>query len=425
MVRNRIAPNSNRLKNLPASHFSNQSSECHPKVFIKTFGCQMANRDSEVIAGLLVKAGFKLVDDDKKADVVIFNTCSVRKHAEDRVFSAVGAVSKMPPHDLTHKARQIKTGGTPRPIKKIIGLVGCMANNYREAIFKKAPSIDFVVGTADIEKIPEIIKHVSKCQSVKVSKKKQSQHRIIEVDSSERIDEIYHTGFHLDSSHAFVVISEGCENYCSYCVVPYVRGKFRSRSKKEILKEIKDDICAGISKITLLGQNVNQWEDKDVSFSELLREINDIDGLKEFSFMTSHPKDANTELFKAMAKCSKLKKHLHLPIQSGSSKILKLMNRGYTKEHYLDLVDSYRKIVKNGVVSTDIIVGFPGETEEDFRETYDLVKKVKFNNAYIFKYSSRPNTAALKFEDNISKQEKERRHRLILDLQRKISKCKK
>ncbi|MEW5758413.1 MAG: tRNA (N6-isopentenyl adenosine(37)-C2)-methylthiotransferase MiaB [Candidatus Omnitrophota bacterium] len=364
------------------------------KIFLQTYGCQMANRDSEVIIGFLIKEGYKIVDDDKKADVVIFNTCSVRQHAEDRVFSAIGACHA-----------------------KIIGVAGCMANNYREAIFKKAPSVDFVIGTRDINKIPKIIKEIEK------HKKNKQDKKISETDAKFREDEIYHTGYHLTKDHAFVVISEGCENYCSYCIVPYVRGKFRSRSPEEIIKEIKDDIGAGISRITLLGQNVNQYK-SNIDFKDLLYMVNKVEGLKQFDFMTSHPKDAIYALFKTMAECDKLIKHLHLPVQSGSNRILKSMNRGYTKEHYLGLVKKYRDIVKGGVISTDIIVGFPGETEEDFKETYDLVKKVKFNKAYIFKYSPRPHTKALNFVDDVPKQEKERRHGLILDLQREISKKK-
>ena len=368
------------------------------KVFIRTLGCQMNSRDSEVICGLLQKAGFKIIEDEAKADIVLFNTCSVRQHAEEKVWSAVG----------NSKA-------------KIIGIVGCMANNYREAIFEKSPKVDFVVGTADIAKIPSIIAEIEKHKGSLLEKK------IYETDANFREDEIYHTGFHLDKDHAFVVISEGCENYCSYCVVPYVRGKLRSRDSQDIINEIKEDIDAGISKITLLGQNVNAYAShvtrytSQVDFTELLKLVNQIQGLKEFSFVTSHPKDTSVELFKAMVDLDKLKKYLHLPVQSGSDKILKLMNRRYTRDFYLDLVKDFRKIVKNGALSTDIIVGFSTETEKDFQDSYDLVKEIEFNSAYIFKYSPRPHTEAAKMADTVLKEEKERRHQLILNLQKKIS----
>lgn len=362
-------------------------------------------RDSEVIGGLLKNDGYVITDDEAGADIAIFNTCSVRQHAEEKVWSAVG-----------------------RSKAKIIGVVGCMANNYREAIFEKAPQVDFVVGTADIAKVPKIIKEIEKHKDTPFEKK------IYETDADFREDEIYHTGFHLESEHAFVVISEGCENFCSYCVVPYVRGKLRSRNFEDVISEIKEDIVCGIKKITLLGQNVNAYYSKspsykitnsEVNFPALLKLVNGVNGLEEFSFVTSHPKDTSDDLFYAMSECSKLKKYLHLPVQSGSDRILKLMNRGYTRRFYLDLVDNYRRIVKDGALTTDIIVGFPGETEQDFQDTYDLVKGVEFNAAFIFKYSPRPHTEALKFADDVPKEEKERRHHLILELQKRISRDKK
>ena len=344
---------------------------------------------------MLHKAGYKLTEDEEKADVEILNTCSVRQHAEEKVWSAVG-----------------------RSKAKIIGIVGCMANNYREAIFEKAPKVDFAVGTADIGKLPKILKEIEKHKGGMLEKK------IYETDADFREDEIYHTGFHLDKEHAFVVISEGCENYCSYCVVPYVRGKLRSRNYGDILSEIKEDIDAGIKKITLLGQNVNAYKYNEVDFIKLINMVNDVKGLKEFSFLTSHPKDTSIELFKAMQEADKLKKYLHLPIQSGSDRILKAMNRGYTRKYYLDLADKYRTIVPSGALTTDIIVGFPTETEKDFQDTYDLIKAVEFNAAFIFKYSVRPHTEAIKMPDDVPKEEKERRHAMILDLQKKISKKK-
>jgi tRNA-2-methylthio-N6-dimethylallyladenosine synthase len=209
--------------------------------------------------------------------------------------------------------------------------------------------------------------------------------------------------------------------------VPYVRGPLRNRNYQDILQEIEEAIDKGITKITLLGQNVNAYKSQvaghrpQVGFVELLRLVNSVNGLEEFSFITSHPKDASIDLFKAMADCEKLKKYLHLPVQSGSDRILKLMNRGYTRKIYLDLAKNYHKMVKGGALTTDIIVGFPGETGEDFKETYDLVKEIEFNAAFIFKYSTRPNTEGAKMTDDVQKVEKERRHGLILELQKKIS----
>ena len=371
------------------------------RVLLRTFGCQMNIRDSEVICGLLKKAGYKITDNPKKAGVVILNTCSVRQHAEDKVWSEVGRFK-----------------GT----NTVIGIVGCMAQTYKEAIFERAPAVDFVVGPSDIHKIPEIISNLAKKEGQ--GPRFSYERKIWETESEARPEEIYHTGFYEDKNHAYVVISEGCSNFCSYCVVPYARGPLRNRDYKDILKEIKDALVNGITKVTLLGQNVNAYK-AGVNFIELLELVNKIKGLEEFGFITSHPKDTSIELFKAMQECDKLKKYLHLPVQSGSDRILKLMNRNYTRKFYLDLAGNYRKIVKGGLLTTDIIVGFPGETKADFQDTYDLVKKVEFNAGFIFKYSPRPHTEATKFSDDVPKEEKERRHSLILELQKKISKEKK
>jgi tRNA-2-methylthio-N6-dimethylallyladenosine synthase len=372
-------------------------------------------RDSEIICGLLRADSYELTDNPNEADVIIFNTCSVRQHAEEKVWSEIGRMVRRWTRD--------DSGGTKKPF---IGLVGCMAQNYGQDAFRKAPEIDFVVGPTDIAKIPRILNDIVRQgkggQFPKGGDSPLFQLKIWETEGNIRSEEIYHTGFHLDKNHAFVVISEGCENYCSYCIVPYVRGKLCSRNYQDILNEIKEDIDAGISKITLLGQNVNAYQYGDVNFVNLVSLVNSVKGLKEFSFITSHPKDTTIDLFKAMQDCQKLKKYLHLPVQSGSDRILGQMNRGYTQKFYLDVIDNYRKIVQNGELTTDIIVGFPGEAEKDFLDTYNLVGDVQFNAAYIFKYSVRPHTEASKFPDDVPKDEKERRHRLILELQKEISK---
>jgi tRNA-2-methylthio-N6-dimethylallyladenosine synthase len=359
-------------------------------------------RDSEVICGLLKKAGYRLIDEPAGADVIIFNTCSVRQHAEEKVWSEIG---------------RFKKGQSPSGTVPVIGLVGCMAQSYKDQVFRRAPNVDFVVGPSDIDKIPQILKKLSAiCYPLSA--------KIWETDGQERPEEIYHTGFYDDKDHAYVVVSEGCSNYCSYCVVPYVRGVLRNRDHKDIVREIEEALAQGITKITLLGQNVNAYKSQ-VDFTKLLCLVNDIAGLKEFSFITSHPKDTSVELFKAMADCGKLKKYLHLPAQSGSDRILQLMNRGYTRKFYLDLVDNYRKILKNAFLTTDIIVGFPTETKNDLQDTHDLLRDVGFDAAYIFKYSPRPHTEAAKMPDDVPQKEKERRHALILELQKKISRGKK
>jgi len=369
------------------------------RILLRTFGCQMNVRDSEVICGLLKKAGYKVCDSDKEADIIIFNTCSVRQHAEDRVWSLIGSYKG----------------------SKIIGLAGCMAQNYKERAFQREATVNFVVGPQDIDKIPGIIRQLLSAASYHLPAKSLFERKIWETDGRARPEEIYHTGFLQEKDHAHVVISEGCSNFCSYCVVPYVRGPLRHRKHKDILIEIEEIISKGVSGITLLGQNVNAYQDGAINFTKLLKKINALKGLKHMAFFTSHPKDANIEFFKAIWDLDKLAKSLHLPLQSGSDRILKLMNRGYSTKEYLALIDSYRKIVRGGLLTTDIIVGFPTESDKEFKETCDLIKGVEFNAAYIFKYSPRPNTEAAKLADMLSKEDKERRHKKILDLQRGIS----
>lgn len=397
-------------------------------IFLRTFGCQMNLRDSEVVSGLLTQAGFEIVDDELTADIVIFNTCSVRQHAEDRVWSQIGRIAKL----WKKKKLKLQDAGINVADRPLFGIIGCMAKNYQQSIFDQSKDVDFVVGPADISKIPEIIKKLTvNLQSTTQGKKSNLYDvKIWETDGDLRPEEIYHTGFYDKKDHAFVVISEGCSNFCSYCVVPYTRGALRHRKIKDILDEIKQASDKGINKITLLGQNVNAYispdsTTKSLQFVDLLKAVNKLDQIKEFTFITSHPKDTNADFFKVISECEKLKKYLHLPFQSGSDKILKLMNRGYTRKNYLDLVDNYRRIVVGGMLSTDIILGFPSETEEDFQDTYSLVKDVGFDSAFIFKYSPRPHTAALSYPDDVSKEEKERRHALILELQREISSRKK
>jgi len=374
------------------------------KVFIRTYGCQMNVRDSEVISGLLQTMNYELTANPSSADIIIFNTCSVRKHAEDKVWSDLGRFK----------------GQSPAGTVPIIGVVGCMAQAYKEKIFEKAPWVDFVVGPSDIHKIPQIIENVTRHQS-QVTTESLFDLKIWETDGSIRPEEIYHTGFYQDKDHTYVVISEGCSNFCSYCIVPYVRGPLKNRNYKDILKEIEEAIDRGITKITLLGQNVNAYQYGGMDFIKLLELVNSTKGLKEFSFITSHPKDTTPELFKTMSDLEKLKKYLHLPVQSGSDRILKLMKREYTRDFYVRLVDDYRKFVKNGVLTTDIMVGFPTETEKDFEDTVELVKNIQFDSAYIFKYSVRPYTEAINLKDDVPLKEKKRRHALLLELQKKIS----
>lgn len=350
------------------------------KIYIRTFGCQMNVSDSERMKAALARAGFEFAKDESSADIVLLNTCSVRQHAEERVWSKVGELQG----------------------KKVLGIVGCMAQQYGEKVFNRAPYVDLVCGTYRFHKIGELLEKV--CNGMKI------------VDVERKEDDL---GSNLGSNGlgqncTFVPISRGCDNKCSYCVVPYVRGPERNRPMLEIIDEIKR---LGYKEVTLLGQNVNSYRDGNYGFVDLLKELNEVDGIERIRFITSHPKDASIDLFKAIRELDKVCEHLHLPVQSGSNKILEKMNRGYTREHYLGLID---RVGKDIAISTDIIVGFPGETEDDFRDTYDLMKGIGFDSAFIFKYSPRPGTPAAGLEDDVPIDVKKERNQCLLKLQDEI-----
>jgi tRNA-2-methylthio-N6-dimethylallyladenosine synthase len=373
------------------------------RVLLRTFGCQMNDHDSARVRDLLVQKGYSAADSPETADVILFNTCSVRQHAEERVFGQVWDIKKL----------KDKRPGL------IIGIIGCMAEARKDGIFKRVPHVDFLCGPSFLDKVPEIIEEV-KTGAAHIVYTGSFEAKTIPSFSMDRAE----------VDKAFVKIMEGCDNFCSYCVVPFVRGPERSRPSAEIAEEIKGLVEKGVKKITLLGQNVNSYGkglDEKITFPGLLRKITGRIGDEKvlLDFVSSHPKDAGTELFEAMAELKSLSKNLHLALQSGSDKILERMNRGYTIAEYKKLVNEFREIVKNSRLVTDLIVGFPGETEDDFRETLDAVKEIGFDAAYIFKYSPRPFTAAAKFEDDVPKEEKERRHALLLETQKRISKNKK
>jgi len=367
----------------------------------------MNEHDSGRLKDLLLERGYSFCDVLEHADIVIFNTCSVRKHAEDRVYGKIGELQKL-------KAK--KPG-------LIIGIIGCMAEAENGEIIDRFPIVNFLCGPADLDNVPDIIDKINNGAG-HIMRLEGYKSKIIPGFSKER----------KASERAYVKIVEGCDNFCSYCIVPYVRGRERSRPSKEILDEIRKLTSVGVKEITLLGQNVNSYGKglkEKIDFVSLLKKIDNLvnlpgcPGCVKVGFFTSHPKDASPELFKAMRDLESIVKILHLPIQSGSDKILKRMNRKYTVAKYKKLALDYRKIVKGGNVSSDIIVGFPGETEKDFNDTFNIVKELQFDAAYIFKYSPRPITKAAGFEDDVTLEEKERRHALLLDLQRSILSSKK
>jgi tRNA-2-methylthio-N6-dimethylallyladenosine synthase len=356
-------------------------------------------RDSELVKGLLLEAGFGLADLPEDADAILFNSCSVRKHAEDRLISNIADLKSL----------------KKRNPKLVIGLMGCTAQNYGQAMFKMVPLLDFVCGPGDESDIPALVRDILKDRCPVVATGKVNDRR---PETSPAYRE--------ENFKAYVSISEGCGNFCSYCIVPYVRGRERSRKAADIIREVKDLATRGFKEIMLLGQNVNSYtndgrQTTGDGFVRLLEAIDAIDGIERIRFITSHPKDATTGLFKAMRDLDKVCEHLHLPMQAGSNLILKRMNRGYTLKKYLCLVDDYRRMVPEGSITTDIIVGFPSETKKDFEKTARAMESVRFDGAFMFKYSSRPPAKSSKFKDDVPKDEKQKRLSELTDLQCRIS----
>ncbi|AGY74444.1 tRNA (N6-isopentenyl adenosine(37)-C2)-methylthiotransferase MiaB [Clostridium autoethanogenum] len=360
--------------------------------FIETWGCQMNEEDSEKLSGMLKRLGYKRTEDRSSADLIIFNTCCVRENAELKVYGNLGMLKKL----------KIKNPNL------IIAICGCMMQQKDMAknIIKRFPFVDIIFGTHNSYKFPEYLNRVQQ-ENTSVIEIQDKESGIVEGLPIDRESNV----------KAFVTIMYGCNNFCTYCIVPYVRGRERSRKPEDIEKEIKELISKGYKEITLLGQNVNSYGktlEPKVSFSDLLRRINSIDGVERIRFMTSHPKDLTEDVVDAVAECNKVCEQIHLPVQSGSTSLLKKMNRNYSKEGYLNLVKMIREKVPDAAITTDIIVGFPGETEEDFEETLNLAREVQYDSAFTFIYSKRKGTPAYDFEDQIPEDIKhERFNRLV------------
>ncbi len=360
----------------------------------------MNDRDSEIIKGMLIERGFVFTINIEEADVILFNTCSVREHAEERVWGKLGMLKGL---------KEERPG-------VIFGVLGCMAQNYKEAIFKKAPYVDLVCGTGNIYELPDLLEKLLN-----------DRDKYIAVDRLERPDRDNGTGainYREGSIRTYVTIMEGCDNFCSYCIVPYVRGREKSRYPEDILSEIRGLAQRGFKEVTLLGQNVNSYGrglDAGIDFTGLLKMVNGVDGIVRVRFVTNHPKDAGVQLFQVMAELPKVCEHIHLPVQSGSDRILKAMNRGYKAEDYRRRVEDLRKWVPGCSITTDIIVGFPGEEERDFQDTHELIKDIGFDSAFIFKYSPRKGSGAWDFKDDVPREVKEERNQILLELQDKIA----
>lgn len=354
------------------------------KYSIFTMGCQLNENDSEKICGMLEKMGYSRVDDTTKADIVVFNTCCVRENAEDKLFGKIGEMK-----------RQKEQKGT------IIAIGGCMMQEKHivEKLHSSYPYVDIIFGTHTLHKLPENL--------YKILEERKRIDDVIDIDG-----EVYE-GLPIkrdDNIKASVTIMYGCNNFCSYCIVPYVRGRERSRKPVDILNEVRNLAKNGYKEITLLGQNVNSYDGgENYKFSNLLYDVNKIDGIERIRFVSPHPKDFTDDVIEAVKKCDKVCKIIHLPLQSGSSKVLKSMNRKYTKEQFIELAEKMKERIPNVVFSTDIIVGFPGETEEDFEDTLDVVKKVNFEQVYMFIYSRRVGTPGDKMENQIPEEIKHKR----------------
>ncbi len=371
------------------------------KYFIVTFGCQMNVHDSEKIAGILENMGYECCDTREEADIIVFNTCAIREGAEDRVFGNVGALKQQKKQNPN----------------LIIVVCGCMTQKEATAKYIKEtfPFVDIVIGTFNVTSLASYIGKI----------KEKQQKRMLELWEEGEIDESLPYS-RTSGENAWINIMQGCNNFCTYCIVPYVRGREKSRQEENILKEIQELIaCGKYKKFTLLGQNVNSYG-KDlipqVSFAKLLKDICALPGDFTISFMTSHPKDLTDEVIDVVAKEDKIEKYIHLPAQSGDNRILKLMNRKYTRESYLEIIKKIREKISNCRLTSDFIVGFPTENEEEFMRTYSLVKEVRFDNIFAFMYSPRENTVAASMDGQVDEEIKNQRVNKLLALNKQIQK---
>jgi len=366
---------------------------------IQTFGCQMNVRDSETLAGMLEELGFAESKNKREADVAVINTCSVRENADQKFFGTLG---------------QLKKIKEERP-DFVVAVCGCMMQQQHivDTLKEKYPWVDLIFGTHNIHEFPRLLTNV-------ISERK----KIVDIwDNSEDIIEGLPSKREFPFK-AYVNIMYGCNNFCTYCIVPYTRGRERSRRPEEIINEIRNLAASGVKEVKLLGQNVNSYGvgcDFNTDFADLIGQINEIEGIERIRFTTSHPKDLSDKLIEAFRTCEKLCPSIHLPVQSGSTAVLRRMNRKYTKEEYLDLVGKLKAAVPDIAITTDIIVGFPGETDEDFNDTLDLVERVRFDSAFTFLYSIRKGTPAEKYKDQVPEAVKHERFNRLVELQNKIS----
>jgi tRNA-2-methylthio-N6-dimethylallyladenosine synthase len=366
--------------------------------YIATMGCQMNEYDSDYLGQILLNSGFLPADKAENADLILINTCTVRAKAEQKAYSLLGRmipIKKRKPH-------------------LIVGLMGCIAQKEGSNLMKRFPELDLVLGTREICRIQEFLERLDRGNKTIVATN-------IDRQQPPPLD---NNGYFKGRVKSYLSIVEGCNNYCSYCIVPYVRGREISRSPEEIITEAEELISQGVKEITLLGQNVNSynWGEKQViEFPLLLRRLSKLNGLKRLRFTTSHPKDLSDDLIRCFGELDNLCPHIHLPLQAGSNRILELMNRGYTRENYLELIDKLREARPDIAITSDVMVGFPEESDQDFKDTLDLLKKIEFDNIFSFKYSDRKGTVAEQMKGKINEDIKSSRLTLLQELQKDIT----
>jgi tRNA-2-methylthio-N6-dimethylallyladenosine synthase len=382
------------------------------QLYIETVGCQMNMLDSELVVAALRKAGYELTDSAKNADTILFNTCSVRQHAEDKIYSALGRLKHAKKH---HPG-------------KIIGVLGCMAQKDQKLIFERAPFVDLVVGPGQLHQIPELLEKIGAGdgQQLEVSLDRKAGSRHDVEQSFESYDPLRDPAMRPTPFQAFVRIMIGCDKFCTYCIVPSVRGPEQSRPAAQILAEARQLAGEGCREITLLGQTVNSYrheaDGRMWRLSDLLAALEDVSGIDRVKFVTNYPKDMTDDLLQAVRDLPKVSSYLHVPAQSGSNRMLKRMKRGYTVEDYREMMSRIRETVPEAAVTSDFIVGFCGETDEDFAETVELVRESRFKNSFIFKYSERPGTkSADLYPDDVPEEVKKRRNNQLLAIQNAIS----
>ena len=361
------------------------------KYYIETYGCQMNVYDSELVGSLLETCNYTLTDDMSQADAVFLNTCAIREKAEETVHNRL---------DNLHVLKRTKPN-------MILGVLGCMAQNLKDDILESRPYVDVILGPDSYRRIPEIIKE------------RQGEMDHI-VDTRLSKFEVYEDLFpsRHEGVNAWISIMRGCDKFCTFCIVPFTRGRERSRSIESVIDETTKAVAQGFVEITLLGQNVNSYRTPEGEFPELLKAVASVKGVKRVRYTSPHPQDIDDELLEVMRDYDNICNYIHLPLQAGSDRILKRMNRTYTQKEFLDLVSKIKSYLPNCSISTDIIVGFPGETEDEFLETLDVVKKVHFDSSFMFKYSSRPGTKAAQYTDKVSEEEKQNRLERLIELQR-------